>query len=432
MLSAIRDGRVAVIGLGYVGLPTACMFATQGVNVLGVDSDQRLIDLLGEGHTSLAEPEVQTLVTAAINSGRLELSTDLQRCDAYIVAVPTPVGDDHAADLSYVRRALADIKAVLTPGALVILESTVPPGTTRDVIVAEIEQSGLRAGLDVMIAHCPERVLPGSTMHELINNDRIIGGIDRESAERAADLYSVFVRGRIHCTDATTAEMVKVMENTFRDVNIALANDFAKIADRIGVDVWEAISLANNHPRVNVLRPGPGVGGHCIAVDPWFLVQIDAEASRLLRAAREVNDAMPRYVCDRLLQSADLRGGHVAVLGLAYRANLGDTRESPALTLIEHLLAAGLTVRAHDPYVTSQCLPVANEPIEQALSGASAVVVATDHRDFAELDPVKVARLVGQALIFDTRNCIASEEWTEAGFEVITLGRGNHNGTAQV
>jgi UDP-N-acetyl-D-mannosaminuronic acid dehydrogenase len=400
------------------------MLATHGIRVLGVDTNRAVIDALLDGRTSFVEPEVTALAEAAVSSGMLQLSTTLEACDTYLIAVPTPVTRDESSDLTHVRSALRAIVPHLAPGALVILESTVPPGTTMNLVIPEVETSGLKVGTDVMVAHCPERVLPGSTIKELVNNDRIVGGFDTTSASRAGELYAAFVRGNIHYTDVTTAEMVKVMENTFRDVNIALANEFAKLADVVGINVWDAIALANNHPRVNILRPGPGVGGHCVAVDPWFLVSIDDAASRLIRTARNVNDGMPAYVVDTLRRSADLTEGHVAILGLAYRAGLGDTRESPALAIIDHLRDAGIRFKAHDPYVIQKGMPVVNESLEVALSGANAIVIATDHREFSQLDPLLAGNLVAKRFVYDTRRCLATEDWRRAGFTVLTLGTG--------
>lgn len=419
----MRERRVAVIGLGYVGLPTACIIATNGVRVLGVDRNPAVLARLVAGVPIPAEPEVNALAKAAVGSGNLELRSSVEPADVFIIAVPTPVGDDHRADLRYVEAALADIRPLLRPGNLVILESTVPPGTTRDVIVPGIEKSGLRVGVDIMVAHCPERVRPGTTLQELTNNERIIGGVDEESAAQAAELYSVFVKGRIHRTDATTAEMAKVMENTFRDVNIALANDFAKLAEIVGIDVWEAIRLANNHPRVNVLWPGPGVGGHCIPVDPWFLIQMGPDASRVIQAAREVNDAMPLYVVEKLLREAGINGGHVAVLGLAYRAELGDTRESPSLVMITALRDAGVEVHVHDPYVAPDGPSTGNGGIADTVTGADAILIATDHQAYRDLDPKSIAGLVKQRFVLDTRNSLAVDRWVQAGFRVVTLGR---------
>src|SRR5712692_2080412 len=277
---------ICLLGLGYIGLPTGSIFALAGKDVIGVDPNPRVQAALRSGLASFDEPELQTLVTAAINSGRLRVQTQPEAADAFIIAVPTPLDPTtNRADLTFVRQAARDIVPFLRRGNLVVLESTVPPGTTRDVVTPILADSGLVPGQDIFVAHCPERVLPGRILVELEQNDRLAGGLTPVCAKRAADLYQTFVKGAIMRTDATTAEMVKVMENTFRDVNVALANEFALIAERIGVDVWDAIRLANHHPRVNVLRPGPGVGGHCIAVDPWFLVGSAPEATHLIQAA---------------------------------------------------------------------------------------------------------------------------------------------------
>src|ERR1041385_3621134 len=311
---------ICVLGLGYIGLPTGSMFALAGNTVIGVDPSPRVQAALHAVEVSVDEPELQTLVTAAINSGRLRVQTTPAPADAFILAVPTPLDEySKRADLSYVEQAARDILPYLRRGNLVVLESTVPPGTTRDVLAPILAESGLLPGKDIFVAHCPERVLPGRILVELEQNDRLAGALTPECAEQAADLYGAFVKGTIMRTDATPAEMVKVMENTFRDVNVALANEFALIAEHIGVDVWEAIRLANHHPRVNVLRPGPGVGGHCIAVDPWFLVDAAPAVTNLIRSARDINDRMPEHAIAALQQLAP-RGGAVALLGITYKA----------------------------------------------------------------------------------------------------------------
>jgi UDP-N-acetyl-D-mannosaminuronic acid dehydrogenase len=421
--SAVRD-QVAVVGLGYVGLPTACMFAVNGLRVLGVDSNPDVINELLDGRPRAVEPEIRSLLQGAIDSGNLRLSVQLERCDAYVVSVPTPVGDDRVADLSYVRSALASIVKVAARGNLVIVESTIPPGTMLGVVLPVLRGAGFEPGRDLLVAHCPERVLPGATtILELVQNDRVIGGFDAASASRAKELYSAFVKGSLHLTGITTAEFVKVIENTYRDVNIALANEFAKLAEVVDVDVWEAINLANNHPRVNVLRPGPGVGGHCVAVDPWFLVQLDASRARVIRAAREANDGMPRHVVERLVNEVNLEDGAVAMLGLAYRADLGDIRESPALAVHRELTRRGVKVKAHDPLVSEPIPDIANLSLEEAVKDAAAVLIVTDHAAFRSLDPRSIAGLVAGRTVFDTRNCLDRDAWRAAGFRVLGLGR---------
>src|SRR6267378_2190968 len=385
--------KICLLGLGYIGLPTGSMFALAGKNVVGVDPNPRVQASLRSGLASIDEPELQTLVTAAINSGRLRVQTRPEVADAFIIAVPTPLDPTtNRADLTFVERAARDIVPFLRRGNLVVLESTVPPGTTRDVLAPILAESGLRPGQDIFVAHCPERVLPGRILVELEQNDRLTGGLTPACAERAADLYQTFVKGAIMRTDATTAEMVKVMENTFRDVNVALANEFALVAERVGVDVWDAIRLANHHPRVNVLRPGPGVGGHCIAVDPWFLVGSAPGATRLIQAAREVDDV----------------------------------RESPALRVAELAVEHGYDVRLCDPHVKADTpgLPAPLLPLEQALRDAEAVVLLVDHRAFQELDVDLVAALVSGKRVLDARNSLDRASWQARGFEVSLLGSG--------
>ncbi|HEX8966505.1 MAG TPA: nucleotide sugar dehydrogenase [Chloroflexota bacterium] len=418
---------ICLLGLGYIGLPTGSMFALAGNDVIGVDPSPRVQAALRSGLASIEEPELQTLVTAAINSGRLRVTTRPEPADAFIIAVPTPLDSATArADLGFVEQAARDIVPFLRPGNLVVLESTVPPGTTRDVLAPILASSGLEPGREFCVAHCPERVLPGRILVELEQNDRLAGGLTPHCAERAADLYRAFVKGDIMRTDATTAEMVKVMENTFRDVNVALANEFALIAEHIGVDVWEAIRLANHHPRVNVLRPGPGVGGHCIAVDPWFLVGAAPDQARLIRSARLVNDGMPEHVLDRLAMLAP-PPAPVALLGVTYKAEVDDIRESPALRVAELAVERGYEVRLCDPHVAADApgLPAPLLPLEQALREAHAVALLVDHRAFQEIDVDLAASLVRRKCVLDARNALDRASWQSRGFEMSALGAGS-------
>jgi len=417
--------RICMLGLGYIGLPTASMFAVAGQTVIGVDPSPRVQAALAAGRLPIEEPELKTLVTAALNAGNLHVQTRPALADAFIIAVPTPLDEaTHRADLRYVEQAARDIVPFLRPGNLVVLESTVPPGTTRDVLAPILAESGLEPGRDIHLAHCPERVLPGRILFELAENDRLAGGLTPACAERAAQLYAAFVKGSIMRTDATTAEMAKVMENTFRDVNVALANEFALIAERVGVDVWDAIRLANHHPRVNVLRPGPGVGGHCIAIDPWFLVGAAPEQARLIRAAREVNDAMPAHVVAGLAEVA-APPAPIALLGLTYKANVDDIRESPALRVAELAVERGYTVRVCDPHLSNNDtpgLPAPLLPIEQAVRDAEAIVLLVDHAAFAELDLDLLAALVRSKHVLDTRGALDRSAWEARGFRVRILG----------
>lgn len=417
--------RICMLGLGYIGLPTASMFAVAGQTVIGVDPSPRVQHALASGAPPIEEPELKTLVTAALNSGNLRVQTQPEPADAFVIAVPTPLDPTtKQADLSYVRQAAQSIVPHLRRGNLVVLESTVPPGTTRDVLAPILAESGLQPGRDICVAHCPERVLPGRILFELAENDRLAGGLTPLCAERAAELYASFVKGTIMRTDATTAEMVKVMENTYRDVNVALANEFALIAERVGVDVWQAIRLANHHPRVNILRPGPGVGGHCIAVDPWFLVGAAPEVAPLIRAARQVNDDMPSHVL-RVLQELAAPPSAIALLGLTYKADVDDIRESPALDVAQRAFAAGYYVRLCDPHVAPETpLPGPLLPLEQAIRDAEAIVLLVDHAIFNELDLDLVGALVARKQIVDTRGSLDAAAWTRHGFTVRVLGSG--------
>ena len=425
--------RICVLGLGYIGLPTASTFATQGLQVVGVDVNPQVVNTLRNGGLHIHEPGLRTLVKAALVSGNLTIAEQPQPADAFIIAVPTPFFDDKKADMSYVVSAAESILPVLQPGNLVVLESTSPPRTTVDLVAPILERSGLLAGRDFHLTYTPERVLPGQILRELIENARVIGGIDRASAEAGRDLYAIFVRGQIILTDATTAEMVKLMENTYRDVNIAIANEFSRLAERFGVNVWEAIRIANLHPRVKILKPGPGVGGHCIGVDPWFLVEAAPDLAHLISAARQVNDSQPEFV-ERLIRRAlsvenssdGLAGKRVALLGLAYKPDVDDLRESPAIEVAHRLTAAGAEVSAFEPFKpTAQILGVQTMPsLEETVRAADLLVLLVPHTPLLNLAPVQVATLTPARLVVDTVNGFDPQAWESAGFRVFCLGNG--------
>ncbi|WP_034648095.1 UDP-N-acetyl-D-mannosamine dehydrogenase [Cellulomonas sp. HZM] len=392
-----------VVGLGYIGLPTAAILAANGVTVHGVDVSQRTVDAVNAGTVPFVEPDLAGYVAKAVADGLLGASTEVKAADVYIVAVPTPFLDDRSPDLSYIRAAAGSIAPHLASGALVILESTSPPGATRQLydwlIEARPDLRDTSGEATFLIAHCPERVLPGRVMVELVTNDRIVGGLTPAAAERAKEVYEVFCQGQILLTDAVTAEMAKLVENSFRDVNIAFANELSLIADRLGIDVWELIDLANHHPRVNILQPGPGVGGHCIAVDPWFIVAADPQDARLIRTAREVNDAKPRWVVEQVVEAvATIANPVIATLGLAFKADIDDMRESPArqiVGLVADAVPSG-RVLAVEPHVDALPIELGNRrnveltDYDAAMEQADVVVLLVDHVVFRSaplLDP---------------------------------------------
>ncbi|MCL4463222.1 MAG: nucleotide sugar dehydrogenase [Firmicutes bacterium] len=411
--------KVCVIGLGYIGLPTATVLADSGYGVVGVDTNAAVVARINQGKSHIDEANLAEKVARAIAEGRLRAGTLPEAADVFIIAVPTPFTAEKGADLAAVRSAAESLLPYLQKGNLVILESTVPPRTTLDLLVPILQKTGLEMGKELRVAFCPERVLPGKILEELIFNSRVVGGIDHASAFAAKELYASFVKGDIYLTDSTTAEMTKLMENTYRDVNIALANEFALIAEQSGVNVWEAIRFANNHPRVNIHQPGPGVGGHCIAVDPWFIVEQAGPLARLIRTAREINDGMPQYVVKRVQQLlSGVSSPRVAVLGMTYKANVADCRESPALEIICLLREKGLTVSVCDPLTQdAQVLP-----LEEALAGADLLLLLVGHNDFRSLDPAKVAQLLRRPVVFDTRGVLEREPWERSGFLLATLG----------
>lgn len=417
---------ICVLGLGYIGLPTASTFATHGLKVIGVDINPQVIISLKNGDVHIQEPGLRTVVQAAFRSGNLVVRQEPEPSDAFIIAVPTPFRDSKLADLGFVKTASQSIVPHLRPGCLVMLESTSPPRTTQDVVAPILETSGLKAGKDFYLAYTPERVLPGQILKELIENARVIGGVNPESAEAGRDLYSTFVRGEIILTDATTAEFIKLMENTYRDINIAAANEFSRLADRFQVDVWEAIQIANRHPRVKILNPGPGVGGHCISVDPWFLVEAAPDLASLIRTARQVNDTQPLFVLDLVKRALgnDLRNRIITVLGLSYKADVDDIRESPGIEVAHLLAQAGSLPIVYEPYKPGtpiNGIQVA-ATLEEAVKSADALLLMVSHSIFRQLNPFELAASTSARIVIDTVNAWNSKSWQDAGFRVLRLG----------
>ncbi len=413
-MDEIFSGRLAVIGLGYIGLPTAVVLATRGVDVVGVDVNPRTVAAVEKGQLPFVEPDLAIAVSGAVSMGRLKATGDTPEADAFIIAVPTPFQSDHTADLSYIRAAVEQIAPQLRGGEIVILESTSPPGTTMLISqwLAELRPDlnfPHDAGQpEIFVAHCPERVLPGRIMIEMLTNDRVVGGITRACAEKAASIYRIFCQGEILLTDASSAEMAKLVENAFRDVNIAFANELSLICESLKLDTWEVIEMANRHPRVNILNPGPGVGGHCIAVDPWFIVGAAPELSKLIRTAREVNDGKPEHVAHQVVEAAGrFRAPTVACLGLAFKPNVDDLRESPAVDIVKQICSAlpDTEILASEPFVSELPTTLAGidnlrlVPVGEAIDAADIIVLLVDHDQFKA---VKKTRLAGKVL-YDTR-----------------------------
>ncbi|QOY37193.1 nucleotide sugar dehydrogenase [Anaerobacillus isosaccharinicus] len=399
--------KICVIGLGYIGLPTAGIFARAGYEVVGVDVNAHVVQTLNEGNIHIEEVGLPELIKEVVTDGRLKAATAPEEADVFIVAVPTPIHEDQTANVDYVVSATKALLPVLKKNDVIIVESTIPPRTIDDVVAPILAAAGWNPGEDVYLAHCPERVLPGRILIELIENTRIVGGINEKSAKKAAEVYRAIVTGDVIETEAVTAEMSKLMENTFRDVNIALANELAKISSRLGVNAHDVIELANKHPRVNIHHPGPGVGGHCLAVDPYFIVEKAVEESPLIQCARTINNSMPEFVIrhvDRLV--CEIENPVIAVFGLTYKGNIDDVRESPALEIYEKLaLNEKLEVRAHDPHVRAEQVPFPLLGFAEAINGAHVVVILADHNEFKRLNEEILVEKMVTPVIFDTKHC---------------------------
>jgi UDP-N-acetyl-D-mannosaminuronic acid dehydrogenase len=409
-----KFSRVAIIGLGYIGLPTAATLASRGVEVIGVDVNEHAVSMITQGKVHFSEPDLDMLVRAAVMTGKLRAVVTPEPAEAFIIAVPTPLTEDKRPDLSFIDAAASSIAPVLEAGNLIVLESTSPVGTSARLSrqLAELRpdltfphNAGERS--DIRIAYCPERILPGRMVLELVENDRIIGGLTPACAARADQLYRIFVKGACLMTDANTAELVKLTENAYRDVNIAFANELSMICDGMGLDVWRVIELSNRHPRVKILQPGPGVGGHCIAVDPWFIVDGMPEASRLIRTAREVNDTKPLHIIDRIRRHAQrFKDPVIACLGLTYKPNVDDLRESPALEITTHIAREGLgKVLAVEPHIRT-LPPELTEfdhlrfcDMSEALAEADIAVLLVDHAEFRAIE----AKELLNKIVIDTR-----------------------------
>ncbi|MBQ8588979.1 MAG: nucleotide sugar dehydrogenase [Firmicutes bacterium] len=414
--------KICVIGLGYIGLPTACMFADHGNYVIGVDKNPAVIEALSRGEVIIEENGLPELVKKVVSEGKLVAKSEPEEADVFIISVPTPITEDKHSDMKYVEAATEGLLPYVKKGDLVILESTSPVGTVDTLMVPILEKSGMKAGVDFYVGHSPERVIPGQILNELVNNNRIAGGLTPECARKISDLYKCFVKGEIYETDARTAELCKLSENTFRDINIAFANELAKICERLNINVWEVIRLCNKHPRVNIHQPGPGVGGHCIAVDPWFIVEKEPTLANMIHLARTTNDSMPTHVADRIASILEgVEDPKVTILGVTYKPDVDDMRESPLIHLEEILRNRGVRVAAYDPFVIGK--PGITNDLEEAAKDSDLLLLGVHHHQFKTLDFEALGKLMRRKNFFDTRNFVDMEPAMNAGFSCTLLGK---------
>ncbi len=409
---------LCVVGLGYIGLPTAAVFAAHGHQVVGVDKNPAVLEALNKGEVIIEEAGLPELVKEVVASGALRAAENPVEADAFILSVPTPIRPDKGSDMSYVEAAARSILPVLKKGDLVILESTSPVGTVDELLMPILAESGLNPETDLFVGHSPERVIPGKILYELTHNDRIAGGINPESARKISDLYKTFVKGEICETTARTAELCKLAENTYRDVNIAFANELAKICESLDINVWELITLCNKHPRVNIHQPGPGVGGHCIAVDPWFIAEKRPELANIIRLSRNTNDSMPAYVVGRTEEILKgVENPKVCVLGVTYKPDVDDMRESPILEIIEILEEKGVEVAIHDPFVKKY-----DGDLLELAKDSDLLLLGVHHTAYKELPLEEMAQAMRNKNFFDTRNFMDSAALERVGFKSYILG----------
>ncbi|KZX11457.1 nucleotide sugar dehydrogenase [Methanobrevibacter curvatus] len=420
--------KICVIGQGYIGLPTALLFAKNGCEVLGVDVNEEVVNKLNNGTIHIAEEGLLEILQMAISNGSYRASTVVEEADVFIITVPTPANIlDLSCDLSYVEDASKSILPVLNEGNIVIVESTIAPMSSDEFIAPIFEEVGFTIGEDLYFAHCPERVLPGQIIEELIHNDRIVGGLTDVCADKAIDVYRIFVKGEIFKTEAKTAEMSKCMENTFRDVNIALANELIKICNKIDVNGLEVIKLANKHPRVNLHSPGPGVGGHCLAIDPYFIYSLAPDTAKIIKHSRDTNNLMPDFVFNAVnkIISKEFKGNEnfskiegdkknikITILGLSYKGNTDDIRESPALKIYKLLENEGYNLVSYDPHVKAIDGFKKIDSFDEAIFKANLILILTDHNEFKDLNFIDIAKYMETPIIFDTKN-ILDDDFTK-------------------
>lgn len=411
--------KICVIGLGYIGLPTSAMFAQSGCTVLGVDISERVVNMLNQGHIHIEEPGLEEVIKEQVKKGNFRASLVPEEADAFIIAVPTPNLEDEfrSCDLKFVVQGVEKILPYLKKGDTVIVESTIAPKSMDDVVKPILEKEGYVIGQDIYLAHCPERVLPGQILYELRHNNRIVGGITPDCTEHAAEIYGIFVEGEIIKTEAKTAELSKCMENTFRDVNIALANELAKICYELDINCLDVIAMANKHPRVNIHQPGPGVGGHCLAIDPYFICAKAPETAKIIRLSRDTNKSMPEFVVDKVnMLLKGIENPKIAAFGVTYKGNVDDVRESPSFEIVEMLKNRGYTVQVYDPHVANP----EYVDLDTAVQDADLVVVLTDHNEYKHMNHEHIASRMRTPMLFDTRNIIRNQE--KSGLTIINYG----------
>ncbi|MCR8744698.1 nucleotide sugar dehydrogenase [Romboutsia lituseburensis] len=417
--------KICIIGLGYIGLPTAAVFADNGYKVIGVDINKEIVDNLNKGKIIITEPHLDKLVRRVVDKKNLIGVSKPCEADVFIICVPTPIGENKKADLKYVIDATSCILPYLKKGSVVILESTSPVGTTKNIIKNILKKSNLDIGKDVYLGYSPERVLPGKIIEELINNHRVVGGINEVSAIKIKQLYETFVKGEIYMTDTDTAELVKLIENTFRDINIAFANELAQICDSLEINVWDVIKYANKHPRVNILNPGPGVGGHCLAVDPWFIVESRPDLANLIKLSRNINDYMPQYMFKlvKSLLKDDEDNKKITILGATYKPDIDDVRESPITKLINLLKENDYEVCVYDPYVNNLENKVKN--LNVAVKNSNLLILGVGHSIFKNIDFKELLNLMNSNILLDTINFLNKEDMINIGFKYVLLGDKN-------
>lgn len=393
--------KVCIMGQGYIGLPTAALFSRSHCEVVGVDINEEIIGNLNKGIIHIEEPGIADIIKKSVKNNTYKASLTPEKADAFIITVPTPyIIENYSCDLSYVITACETIIPYLEKGNTVIIESTIAPMSTDETIKPIFEKAGFTIGKDLYLAHCPERVLPGRILEELVHNDRIIGGVTPDCSVKASEVYGQFVEGNLMLTEAKTAELSKCMENTFRDVNIALANELTKICAEIGVNALDVIKMANKHPRVNLHSPGPGVGGHCLAIDPYFIYAKAPETAKIIKLARDTNNSMPEFVCKYVRKI--ISTGKIAVLGISYKGNTGDDRESPAYEIIAELENDGYEIAIHDPHIKRDDLV----SLADAIDGADLILILCDHNEFKHPDYELISKKMKKPVIFDTKDII--------------------------